>query len=448
MGIFDQAIWLAARGKSFITVRGLDLFGHHANVAFYLLAPFSWLGAGPHLLNLMQVASLALCPVPLYLLARHRGLSPWLALVPGAAFLLHPSTGFLAWELFHPETVAMVFLLAAYLAAAKQHWRAYVVLLIVAVAWKEDVALAAFFLGVVILVRGMRSDADDNQRRIGLLTMGLSLAWFLFVNRLLLGAVNGAGAFYDEFFGDLGGSPFDIAWTALVDPTRIIKKFTDPDTRGYLWQMVVSFGLVPLGAPLVVLIGLPQTVGNALSVNAFTRDITFHYSALPLAALSVASVEALARAQSRRNLVRALAGMLVAGSLFGAVAWGVSPIGDEYDRGWWPRGTQSAQAAKRAALDLVPEGASVSATYNFVPHLSHRDRIYEFPNPYGDRNWGVRGEKRHDPEIVHWLVVDRATMGQEDLETFERAITEYDFEIIMDREGIMVARRFDTESQG
>jgi len=84
MGIFDQAVWLAARGKSFITVRGLDLFGHHANVAFYLLAPFSWLGAGPHFLNLLQVAALSVSAVPLFLLGRHRGLSPWLALVPAA----------------------------------------------------------------------------------------------------------------------------------------------------------------------------------------------------------------------------------------------------------------------------------------------------------------------------------------------------------------------------
>ena len=154
MGIYDQAVWMAARGKSFLTTRGLDLFGHHANVSFYLLAPFSWLGAGPHFLNLLQVGALALTAVPLYLLGRHRGLAPWIALAPAVAFLLHPSTGLLAWELFHPETVAVVFLAFAYLAAAKERWHWYAVLLVVAVGWKEDVALFAFFLGVLLAVRG------------------------------------------------------------------------------------------------------------------------------------------------------------------------------------------------------------------------------------------------------------------------------------------------------
>lgn len=432
MGIFDQAVWLAARGKSFITVRGLDLFGHHANVAVYLLAPFSWLGAGPQFLNLLQVAALSLSAVPLYLLARLRGLSPWIALVPAAAFLLHPTTGFLAWELFHPESVAIVFLLGAYLAAARHRWGWYVALLLLAAAWKEDVALAAFFLGLVVTAR--------EDRRIGLWTMGASLLWFLFVNRVLLGAVNGQGAFYDEFFGDLGGSPPDIAWTALVHPTRVIEKFTDADALGYLWQMVASLGLVPLGAPLVVLLGVPQAVGNVLSVNSFTRDITFHYSALPLAALALAGVETLGRFADRRQVVTALATVMLAASLVGAVRWGVSPIGDAYDMGYWPRGPDPRLATKRAAVEMVPDGAPVSATYHFVPHLSRRERVYEFPNPFRERNWGVRGEGTHDPGTIEWVVVDRQTMGAEDRETFARAV-EAGFEVVLDRDDIVVARR-------
>ena len=42
MGIFDQALWLLAHGHSFITVRGLAVFGQHASIAFYLLVPFYW----------------------------------------------------------------------------------------------------------------------------------------------------------------------------------------------------------------------------------------------------------------------------------------------------------------------------------------------------------------------------------------------------------------------
>ncbi|MBI2168779.1 MAG: DUF2079 domain-containing protein [Actinobacteria bacterium] len=433
MGIFDQAVWLAARGKSFITVRGLDVFGHHANVAFYLLAPFSWLGAGAHFLNLLQVCALAGTAVPLFLLGRHRGLAPWIALVPAAAFLLHPTTGLLAWELFHPESVALVFLAWAYLASVHRRWRPYAVLLIVALAWKEDVALAAFFLGLLIFVRG--------DRKAGAWTMALTLGWFLLVNRVLLGAVNGAGAFYDEFYGDLGGSPFDIAWTALVHPTRIIDKFWAADAKSYLWQLASPFGFVPLAAPLVVLMGVPQVTGNILSVNSFTRDISYHYTALPLAALALGSVEALARFRRDRVVVAILAAAVLASSVVGAVRWGVSPIGGRYDDGLWPAAGDPRRDLKETALGLIPGDAAVSATYQFVPHLSHREGIYQFPNPYKEAYWGIQGRGTHDPDVVDWLAVDRQIMGADDRSVFAEALSDWDFEIVFERDDIVVARR-------
>ena len=53
-----RAVWLLARGQDFITVRGLPVFGHHASFGLLLFAPASWLGAGPNVLNVVQVTVL------------------------------------------------------------------------------------------------------------------------------------------------------------------------------------------------------------------------------------------------------------------------------------------------------------------------------------------------------------------------------------------------------
>ena len=38
--IYDQAIWLVSRGEqTFMTVRGMDVWGHHLNLVFFLLVP-------------------------------------------------------------------------------------------------------------------------------------------------------------------------------------------------------------------------------------------------------------------------------------------------------------------------------------------------------------------------------------------------------------------------
>ena len=50
LGIYDQGTWLLSRGKDpFVTIRGLELFGHHANIFLLLLVPFYWLGRGTDL---------------------------------------------------------------------------------------------------------------------------------------------------------------------------------------------------------------------------------------------------------------------------------------------------------------------------------------------------------------------------------------------------------------
>src|SRR5687768_15032003 len=66
MGIHDQGIWLLSRFRDpFVTVRGLDYFGHHANVVSLLFVPAYWLGAGPHFLYLAETLALASGAVPL-----------------------------------------------------------------------------------------------------------------------------------------------------------------------------------------------------------------------------------------------------------------------------------------------------------------------------------------------------------------------------------------------
>ena len=72
MGIYDQAIWLMSRGQSFMSVRGMNVWGHHFNPVLLLFAPFYWFGAGPEFLYVVQACALAAAAVPIYLIARDK----------------------------------------------------------------------------------------------------------------------------------------------------------------------------------------------------------------------------------------------------------------------------------------------------------------------------------------------------------------------------------------
>ena len=134
-------------------MRGLPVFGHHATFGYFFLVPLAWLGAGPNTWNLLQVVAIASSALPIYFLARDRLKRPWLACTLGVAWLLQPPLQFFAWETFHPEVIAIPFLLWAYWAIEHDRRRLYWVLVVIALMWKEDVALFVFMLGFLQLIR-------------------------------------------------------------------------------------------------------------------------------------------------------------------------------------------------------------------------------------------------------------------------------------------------------
>ena len=140
LGIYDQAVWLLAHGHGFDTVRGLGVFGNHVSLAFYLLVPFYWLGAGPNFLNLVMVARSVPPPSPVFRLGRIWLRDDWHALVPALAFLLHFTSQWMVRETFHRRVVALFPVLHG-VPAATESRMAPALWMVFAVAWK-DIALA------------------------------------------------------------------------------------------------------------------------------------------------------------------------------------------------------------------------------------------------------------------------------------------------------------------
>ena len=123
MAIYDQAFWLVAQGgRTFITVRGLDVWGHHVNLIAYLFAPFYRLGAGPEFLYVVQNVTIALGALPVYLIAKERFGRPLMGLVFAVAYLLYAPAQWVSWINFHPEALVITpFLFAWYFSLRR--WR-------------------------------------------------------------------------------------------------------------------------------------------------------------------------------------------------------------------------------------------------------------------------------------------------------------------------------------
>ena len=123
LGIYDQGVWLLSQFRDpFVTVRGLDIFGHHMNVILLAIAPLYRLGGGVEVLLGVQLVAQASGAIAMFLLGRDVLRSRWCGVALAVALLLNPTYQWLMWEFFHPDAVAIGPLLFAYWAARQQRW--------------------------------------------------------------------------------------------------------------------------------------------------------------------------------------------------------------------------------------------------------------------------------------------------------------------------------------
>lgn len=463
LGIYDQGIWLLSEGeRPFVTVRGLDLFGHHTNFILYLWAPFyRFLGAGAEFLVVSEVVIVGLAAVPVYLLARDRLRSvgddraELLAVGLAAVFLLNPSVQNQLWWMFHPDTLSILPVLCTWLYATRRRWKLAAVWAVVALLCKEDVALTLVAMAVVLAWR---------EKQWKLLAPGaVAGLWFVLMTRAVMPAANaGLDPFYVAQFSNLGANLREMVVNSIVHPSRwATRLFSAKAGDGPYWfQLTGPFAIVvPLLAGPELLLLVPQFFINTVTLWAYTTDARYHYSALPVAALTICTVEVIGRLPTHRWRQVVVGGVLGAAAITN-IWWAPSPLGgvDRYvpgveslgrgdpTTGAWRRSPHAHQAAAEEAIARIPPESSVSAAFYLVTQLTHRQEIYEFPTPFMRGNYRVEGAAPPDPATVDYVLVDaEAWYNTPDHERLYEALLRprSGFEVVYDVDDIILLRRTD-----
>jgi uncharacterized membrane protein len=434
MGIYDQGLWLVSHFHNpFVTIRGLDYFGHHVNIITLLFVPAYWLGAGPHFLYAVETVWLAAGAIPIWLLGRDRLESSWMPLGLCAAYLLYPSVEWINQWQFHPDALIITPLMFAYWLATRQRWGWFWVAVAIALSCKEDAGLAVFALGICLWLK-------HRLRAQGLITAIAGAAWFLICTKLIIPLANGGGApFYVTNYPDLGSSIFSIIGNFVFHPGRWIKVVVGRSRWTYYAQVFWPVALLALLEPLVLLIAVPQLLVNTLSANSDSYNIHFFLTAIVVAGVFLATVEACGKRGRTAAGRRFMVGLTVAVALASNVAWSPSPISVNFHSGYWVPSHPQDQVINEA-ISLVPQNAAVSATYNIDDHLTHRVSIFEYPNPWIVTNWGISLRNPPDPSKVDWLILDTRAIGTQ-AALYQALIAKKEFSVILNQEGILVLHR-------
>ena len=413
LGIHSQSIWLLSQGKFFNTVCGQPVFGHHAEFMYYFLVPLQWLGGGPNLWNVLQVIALGSSALVIFKIAHHKLDSKFAALVFGLSWLLIPTTGFLAWETFHPEVMGAPFLFLGYFfaitASEEQRGRFQrsslaMFWLLVAVLWKEDLSLAVIGIGVILIFR--------NQRRLGFkLALGGAI-YFLVIGVFLVPTLAGDLSAYGALYGDLGTTPFEVAKNSLMHPSRFVNRLADNNALSYANQITAPLAWVSLLAPLTLLIAIPQFFINILTTADFTWSMSYHYQVLPIIGAILATIDGAAFLRRHNKLIFQISLVaILCSSIWTARNWGNSPYGEKFNTYSWGSYSPSVDGWKAAIKRIGPDDP-VSVHYLLVPHVADREIVYTYPNPWIASNFFNQG-RFVDPKRIKWIVVPEDALGQQ-----------------------------------
>jgi hypothetical protein len=84
-------------------------------------------------------------------------------------------------------------------------------------------------------------------------------------------------------------------------------------------------------------------------------------------------------------------------------------------------------------IDSVPGDATISATYNVVPHLTDRVTIFQFPNPFKRHYWSLSRKAPYtDVKYVDYVLLD--TRRDKDYDAFETLKSDGNY-VVIQRKG-------------
>ncbi|MDY6784717.1 MAG: DUF2079 domain-containing protein [Cyanobacteriota bacterium] len=371
LGIFDQALYLIARGEPAVSsLLGFHILGDHAAFILYPLALLYKIYPAVHWLFALQAIALSLGIVLVYCLAVEAGLSRRRAFAVAIAYLLYPLIFNINLFDFHPDVFLPAGLLAAVWMARRDRLGGFVVAIALVLSCKAVFSLTVAAMGVWLLF-------DLKQRKYGAIALLAGGAWFFIATQIVIPTLGGETASLGRHlwrYAYLGDSFSTIFRNFLLRPQLVGSKVFSLDTFRYICLVIfpVVWGLSP--RHLMPLMGaVPAFMLNILANDPLQRDLVYQYSLPILPFLFLCVISTLAAGRGWR--IQPRTAILWSAIAFFAFAKHYYFIRYAMRLDTW--------TATREAMALIQPDARVLTDNALAPHLAHRPilQLINIPMP-------------------------------------------------------------------
>ncbi len=456
LGNMVQAVWSTSEGRLLettdVTGRQFLRLGAHVDPVLVLFAPLWWLWSSPEMLLVAQAAIVATGALPAFWLGRRWLGDDRLALAGAAAYLLYPALQHATLFDFHPVTLAAPLLLFCIWAAEEARWVTLGICASLAALTQEQVGLLIVALAVWLWFR------HPSRRRAATILGGAAVTWVAVAVLVIIPAFALQSSNpHIQRYSQLGDGPAEIALTFLTRPWEAVAVIATPGRVLYLMALLLPLLLLPLAAPGLALVALPQALINLFASTGPAQTVNYHYAVLLVPVLVAASLLGLARLRAQRRTdpigafvsrPRWVASGLVGAVVIAGVFQGPLPLWGWVPGGWGgtPRNAFTLDPQARAmneAIALIPGDAAVAATNNAASHLSARRRILLLPR-LGSSDWALLA----DGPRLRAMALDRPTLrpiggdGYIGLRARARQLrTSKKWALVFERNGVKLYRR-------
>jgi len=452
LGIFDQAIRGYAHLQAPVSLmKGVhngfgthfSVLGDHFSPIIATVAPIYRIF--PDAVTLLIVQGLLIAAsVPSVWLFSRRALGKPAAYLIAAAYAL-------AWGLqaamaadFHEVAFAVPLLAIAIERLDGGKLRAAIIAALLLLLVKEDFGLVVAIFGLIIGLRLHRWRLAGVIAVVGLVAAVVSY-------RVLIPAFGGRAGYYWDYYAALGSGPTQAIWHVIRHPLSTLHLAVTPHAKVRLLEwLFVPLGLLPLGSSFVLLL-LPLLAERLLSNNPNHWALAHQYSAPFVPILTLAAVDTVAKLRrlvspgTSRGLHSVDAtrfgwtiGPAYALGVLVVAVWicGRMPFDQLVKHGVaqsWR--TTSYDQARQAAVDVVPNGATVEASNQLAPHLV-------------DRTWVMLLDAT--PHDAPWVVFDTGfvefPMTPESQATRASWLLSHGYQKVFERDAIVVYHRPEASS--
>jgi len=353
----------------------LSHFGVHFSPIFYIALPIYFVFPSPVTVQLIQAIMVALPVLPIVLLCRHYKMSHWMSVAMVLLYALYPATAGGTFYDIHENCFLTFFVLLAIYAVEKKKdiLTIFAVLLVFLV--KEDAAVYIMVFGAYLLF-------SRRDKKRGIILIITSAIYFV----VAIAIVNSFGlGILDNRFGNLYFDPNaglgQIIQTILSNPGYVLAQIisnsdvNQMDKIGYLIIMIVPVAAVIFATGRKYsryILMSPFIVFNVFTTYVYLHDISFQYNFgiialfMYLMILNLSEIK-LEKAKTFAVVSVICTSIMFAGSIFPKMDYYVT----KYSEG------KADYEKINKAIDLVPAGASVSASGFLVPHLADHLDMYD-----------------------------------------------------------------------